>query len=192
MAVVPILNVWEDRAMRPPRMRSTIRGMMAGVAVVSLVVWLIRDHDRTRSLGIGQTSVPLTFLVCDADSGAPIEGAMIRLEDPDYADLPPKPPKIVDLSTGREGRATFVLEAQVYMVRRSSPEWEWRIRYPSWQMRVVAGDYAEFSDAFTDYAAERGGVGFHKGVLPPPSPPIVVKLHRRDRTESAKRASFRL
>jgi hypothetical protein len=177
--------------MRPTRMRWTIRGMMVGVAAVSLVVWLIRDYNRIKSSGIGNTSVPLMFFVCDAVSGAPIEGAMIRLEEPDYADLSPKPPHVVDLSTGREGRATFVLEAQVYMVRRSSPEWEWRVRYPSWQMKVVAGGYAEFSDTFTDYAAERGGVGFHKGVLTPPSPPIVVRLHRRTRTESAKRASSR-
>ncbi len=164
---------------------------MAGVAAVALNDWLIRDYDwnPARSLGIGDTSVPLTFFVCDADSGAPIEGAMIRLEDLDYADPPPKPPDVVDLSTGRDGRATFVLEAVVDMVQRSSPEREWRVRYPSWQMRVGAEGYAEFSTAFADYAAERGGVGFHKGVLPPPSPPIVVRLHRRNRTEFAKHAS---
>jgi len=168
---------------------------MVGVAAVALVLWLIRDldWDRPRSLGIGNTSVPLIFSVCDAGSGAPIEGAMIRLEDPDYADIRSKPPYVVDLSTGRDGRTTFVLEALVYMVRRSSPEWEWRVRYPSWHVRVVAGGYAEFSAAFADYEAERGGgIGFQKGILPPPSPPIEVRLHRRTQPDSAKRASSRL
>jgi hypothetical protein len=117
---------------------------------------------------------------------------MIRLEHPDYADLPPKPPYVVDLSTGRDGRATFLLEAQVNMVRRSSPGWEWRVRYPSWQMRVVAGGYTEFSTPFAEYEAERrGGIGFHKGALPPPSPPIVVRLHRRTQPETAERGSSR-
>jgi hypothetical protein len=165
---------------------------MVGVAGVALVLGLIRDLDwgPPRALGIGNTTVPLIFSICDAGSGAPIEGAMIRLEDPDYADLPPRPPYVVDLSTGRDGRATFVLEARVSMVKRSFPEWEWRVRYPSWQMRVVARGYAESSTAFADYEAERGGgIGFHKGALPPPSPPIVVKLHRRTQPKPAKRAS---
>ncbi|MHB1561929.1 MAG: hypothetical protein ACYC61_31155 [Isosphaeraceae bacterium] len=167
--------------MRMPRVRTTVRGAMVGVAVVALVLWLIlavRWQPR-EGRGIGHTSIPLAFSVCDAASGAPIEGATIRLEDPDFASSP-TPPEVVALETGRDGRATFVLEAPVYMVRRrSSPEWEWRIRYPWWVMTVAAGGYAEFSAGFDDHAAERGGVGFHEGPLPPPSPPIAIKLLRR-------------
>lgn len=175
------LALQRDREMRIPRVRITIRGAMIGVAVVALVLWLILAvrWDSRVGHGIGHTSIPLVFSVCDAVSGAPIEGATIRLEDPDFASSP-MPPWVVALETGRDGRVTFVLETHVYMVRRrSSPEWKWRIVYPQWVMTVAAGGYAEFSAGFADHAAERGGVGFHKGPLPPPSLPIEIKLQRR-------------
>lgn len=167
---------------------------MVGVAAVAFVLFLIcrLEWDPPTAQGIGHTSVPLHFVVRDANTGEPIEAASIRLEDPDLAAEVPRTPYALDLKTGRDGQAAFVLEADVVMLLRSSPRWEYHVRYPPWQMRIVAEGHAEFVGSFRNYEAERGGgIGFHKGGLPPPSPPIVVRLRRRTQPESSKRASSR-
>jgi hypothetical protein len=157
---------------------------MLGMAALALLLALIRglDLDPVRSSGLGHTTIPLGFVVYDADSEKLIEGATIRLQDYDYLPGPdPNPPYVLNLKTGPDGQAMFMHNANVYMWKRSSPEWEWCIKYPLWEMRVAAEGYREFTASFEDFANQRGGTGSHKGTLPPVSPPIVVRLRKRAR-----------
>jgi hypothetical protein len=76
--------------MRLPRVRSTVRRLMAVVAVVALLLWLILcwDWDTGAAHGVGEVSIPLVFVVSEADSGQPIEGVVIHLQDFDYQSDP--------------------------------------------------------------------------------------------------------
>lgn len=163
---------------------------MLGVAAVALLLGLIRgvDWDPVRSVGIGHTTIPLVFVVRDADSGELIEGATIHLQDRDY-DSNPIPPYVLNLKTGRDGQAKFIYDARVYMWRKSSPEWEWRVSYPFWELRIAAEGYLEFATSFEGYADQRGGKGSHKGLLPPASPPIVARLRRQTQPETSEHAT---
>jgi hypothetical protein len=175
------------------RVRFTVWKMMLGVAALAGLLGLIRvfDWDPVRSYGIGHTTIPLVFVVRDAESGDLIERATIRLQDRDY-DSNPVPPYVLNLKTRRDGQATFGYEASVYMQRRSSPGWEWRVSYPFWELRIGAEGYLEFATSFEGYADQRGGKVFHKGPLPPTSPPIVARLRRQARPEASERATPRL
>jgi hypothetical protein len=177
--------------MRRLRLRFTLRRLMLGVAALALLMGLIRgaDWDPVRSVGVGNTTVLLVFVVREADSGAPIQEATIRLKDPDFLPCPePNPPYVFELKTGQDGRAQYNYPAMVYVWRRSSLEWEWRVSYPACEMKIAAEGYVGFAASFRGYADQRGGEGSHKGRLPPPAPPIEVRLRKLTQPETPGRA----
>ncbi len=68
------------------------RALMLGTAAVALELCLIREIMRPpQGRGVGHTPVRIDFEVRDADSDQPIDGAMITLEDPNFADAPGAP-----------------------------------------------------------------------------------------------------
>ena len=68
---------------------------VAGIASISLL---------SESVWVGRASIPLEFVVLDASTGQPVEGAMVRLAEVDTE---------YQAATGPDGRAKFVVEASV-------------------------------------------------------------------------------
>ena len=114
------------------------RALMLGTAAVALELCLIREIMRPpQGGGVGHTPVRIDFEVRDADTDQPIDGAMITLEDPSFADVPRRP-HVLALNTGPDGTASFAIDATVYAVQRSSWQWQHRVSYPAWRLKIEA------------------------------------------------------
>ena len=99
--------------MRLPRM--TIKRWMSVVAVAALLVFLIpRSRTHSIGLGVGNKVVTMVFVVTDADSGKPIDGASIHLRTLDLLEIA-QPPYTVDMSTRTDGRASFSVDLITYI-----------------------------------------------------------------------------
>jgi hypothetical protein len=156
-----------------PRFR--LRTLMIAVAVVAVLLCLPPVWDSSYvSLGIGSVNVPLLFVVCDGESRQPIEGATIRLQDPDCIDTPIAP-YVLGLKTAAGGRADLPLNLTfTNAVSPSGRLLSFHVRYPNWEMRVSAPGYREFQADFAMY--QKGNPRYHSN-LPPP--PIVIGLRRQ-------------
>jgi hypothetical protein len=87
--------------------------LMAGVGVVALLSWIaIRwNMDTGMSQAVGHVNVRLQFRVRDSESAMPIDGATIRLADPDSAS-DPEEPYVLELKNGRDGNVSKALDSQ--------------------------------------------------------------------------------
>src|SRR3954471_24370853 len=119
--------------MKLPRVRFSLRRMIAVVVFVALLLALILrwDTDTGASLGVGHVRIPIVFAVLESGSGHSIEGATISLRDRDY-DSNPTPPYVLDLKTGPDGRAT-VFDSWMFSVSTGVPSGAlrfYRVAYP--------------------------------------------------------------
>jgi hypothetical protein len=167
--------------------RFTVRQVMLAVAVLAGGLWVVLrwDTDSQVSQGIGLIRIPVIFLVTDSGSGHPIEGAAIRLRDRDY-DSNPRPPYVLDLKTGPDGRAT-ASDDWTFVVGTGVPSGRLRgyqVRYPQWEMTFTAEGYQPVAAMFADY--ERGDRRFHESK---PPPPIVIRLKKLPRPIAVESAS---
>jgi hypothetical protein len=167
---------FEMSKMRLPLVRLTVRRLMAVVAVMALLLWLIRrwETDGGVSYATGHVRIPLVFLISGADTGQPIEGAVIRLEDPDYLYVS-IPPDRFELKTGRDGDATTLVELP-FNETRGLPSGRlrfYRVVYPHWKIKIAAKGYRDVVLSFADY--ERRDRRFHEKA---PPAPIVIRLRR--------------
>jgi hypothetical protein len=123
----------------------------------------------------------LTFVVSDADSGQPIEGALVELHDPDprerrFID----PPQTIELKTGPDGRASIELnlERQYEFDHVSQEVYDCHIQFPRWEMRFSKEGYqvsaARFEHSYTEY---RRSLRSHH-MDHDPQPPVVTRLRR--------------
>jgi hypothetical protein len=158
---------------------------MAMVAAAGLLTWVVFrwDSDTGSDRGVGFVSVTVAFLVVDADSGQPIEGATVHLADREY-DNNPIPPHVLDLKTGRDGKASVQLDLMFYQSRGipSGRLQFYRVRYPQWEIRIAANDYQYMIGWFPTY--EKCDRRFHDMDAPPP--PIEVRLRRASRGPDSK------
>ena len=70
------------------------------------------DWDTGVSHGVGSKSVPLILVFSDADSGRPIDGAVIYLNALEWQN-DPIPPNYLEMKTGPDGKATTVVRLMV-------------------------------------------------------------------------------
>jgi hypothetical protein len=156
--------------------RLTICRLMALVPVVAIVLWIRAqsETDAGSTRGIGHVSIPLVFVVSGVDSGQPIEGAVIHLKDFDNQSHP-IPPYFLELKTGRDGRATILVDLPFYE-SRGIPSGRlrfYRVAYPRWEIKVAADGHQDVVASFADY--ERRNGRFHEDVS---RPPIAISLRR--------------
>lgn len=159
---------------------------MALVAVTAVLSWLVFrwDADTDMRLSVGWVTVPLVFSVLEADTGRPIEGAVIRLLDFDF-ESSTAPPDYLELKTGPDGRAATSLNLR-FTMSEEIPSGKLRsycMHYPGWDMYVMAAGYPDVLAAFADH--ERGNRRFHE-YAPPPA--VVFRLRREPRPGDSKSA----
>ena len=141
--------------MQVPRLRFTIRRLMAVIAVVAFGTWMLIVNTG-EALWVGQASIPLEFLILDASTGKPIAGAYINLPDPrvNYA-----------TTSGPDGRATLVISATI--AGRGSRTRSVNYR---WEALVTADEYGIVRAALRDFTLDPR---YHSDPAPPP---IVIRL----------------
>lgn len=140
-----------------PRVRFTVRAMMVAVAVVALL--LVAQPE---AVWVGHATIPLGFLILDASTGRPIEGASIHLdlekENPDYK-----------ATTGPDGHAEVVIQAMTTgrssMVRHTRT-----VNYGKWMLVVAADGYESLTDDLRKLTLEPR---YHYDAAPPP---VVIRL----------------
>ena len=109
---------------------------------------------------VGRASVPLEFLILDATTGRPINGASIWLAegDPEY-----------QATTGTDGTAKLIIQATtagrsgIFRSVRSA-------YYDHWSLVISADGYKGLND---DLGRHTRGPRYHSDAVPPP---IVVRL----------------
>lgn len=138
-----------------PRPRFTIQGLMVSVAIVS-VAFAVLSPD---GCYVGFDPVTLRFLVLNASTGQPIEGASIGL-NPASKELPAH-----EAVTGPDGRTEVDIQAPAFGRSRGLRF----IRYP-WQLTLSHDRYATLSD---DLGGIIKGLGTRGHSTPPP---IVLRL----------------
>jgi hypothetical protein len=131
--------------------------MMVAVAGLAVVLFAVKtlSPDATR---IKHEFIPLEFLVLDAATDRPIDGASVQLALVSYP-----------VKTGLDGRALMTIKART--AERSS--WMRRTRsvtYGDWWLDVSAGGYKKSVDSFRDHTSHPR---YHLDAVPPP---IVIRL----------------
>jgi hypothetical protein len=136
------------------RVRFTVRWMMGVVATAAVVAFtLIATTD---SCYVGYMSVPLEFLILDASTGQPIEGASVRLIEGDPA---------YETTTGSDGRSKIVIRAPAVGRSRST-----RVAIYPWTLTVTANRYAGVTDKL---GSVMRALRYHRDAVPHP---IVIRL----------------
>ena len=79
------LTIWLER-----KGQSLAAGIVGATVFLCPIVGLLMP-PATIYLGVGHTTVRISFLVSDADTGQPVEAASIQLEDPDLDEIPADP-----------------------------------------------------------------------------------------------------
>ena len=148
--------------MRRPRFTViTLMGMVAtcGIAMAMLV------NFSSETVWVGFASVPLEFVVVDAASGKPIDGAAITLTEgkPEYSAV-----------TGVDGRAKVVVHATIS--GRSSWRQETRSVNYAWGLSVTCDRYEPVYEALQNVTRDKR---YHSDKSPPP---IVIRLKAKELT----------
>ncbi len=143
--------------MRLPRLRFNIKRMMVVFAVfgvMTVVLIILSEAD-----WVGHASIPLEFVILDAVTGQPLEGASIRLVEsrPEY-----------EATTGAEGRAKIIINAMIG--GRSSLVRNTRVVNYAWELVVAADHYRGVNESLREVTR---GPRYHSDPAPPP---IVVRL----------------
>ena len=142
--------------MRLPRLRFTIRRMMVVVTVFGVVT--VELINLPEAAWVGHASIPLEFVILDALTGQPLEGASIRLVEstPEY-----------EATTGAEGRSKIIINAMIG--GRSSLVRNTRVVNYAWALVVTADHYRGVNEPLWEVAR---GPRYHSDPAPPP---IVVR-----------------
>jgi hypothetical protein len=135
---------------------------MIAVAVFAVVMYVLIALPAAD--WVGGASIPLEFLVLDATTGRPIEGASLRLvleegRDPEY-----------EATTGADGQAKVCIRAMTYgqsFLLRSTRF----VRY-HWTLIITADHHV--GATLSLYELTRGA-RYHSDPAPPP---IVIRLDR--------------
>jgi hypothetical protein len=129
----------------------------AVVAVVAPVLIYLSSEDAW----VGHASIPLEFVILDAPTGRPLEGASVRLVEwtPEY-----------EASTGADGRANIAIYAMIG--GRSSLVRKTRSVNYAWALAVTCGGHEGINQALSDVTR---GPRYHSDSAPPP---IVIRLAR--------------
>jgi len=158
-------------------MRFRWRDLLIPTVILAVLYCFFFPASRTKSLWIGHADVTLDFVLIDADSERPIDGAAILLRDADFLSDPPevqRAPYRLQVKSGLDGHARIIVSLQVYGADDDS----W-IKYPDWQLDASADGYKALTvtcDEFRgSYIADRH---YHSELVPPP---IVVPLRRQGR-----------
>jgi hypothetical protein len=111
---------------------------------------------------VGHASIPLEFVILDAQTGKPLDGASVRLLEvrPEY-----------EAATGADGRARIVVDAMVGG-RSSLGRKTRRVNY-AWAVSVTCRDHEGYYQALSKVTQ---GPPYHSDPVPPP---IVIRLARR-------------
>jgi hypothetical protein len=139
-------------------MRFTIRWMMVAVAVIA-VVNAVLIHFYPGEDWVGHASIRLEFVILDAPTGQPLEGASIRLVEvaPEYEAI-----------TEADGRAKIVIDATV--CGQSSLVRNTRVVNYAWTLLVTCNGHRRVNQ---DLSEVTRGPRYHSDVAPPP---IVIRL----------------
>ncbi len=170
-------------------MKERLIGVMVLSAVVSAAftaVWVLFVSPRGTALAVGRVDVLLDFVFVDDESGQPIAGASLELQDPDYLEGPPKEPYSITRMSGPDGHARIHLpELKVTSVaRRTADGQHWvtesrSLHYPNWECRVSAKGYRNTTISYDDWQSRyTANPRFNQTLVPPP---IVLRLRRQDR-----------
>jgi hypothetical protein len=140
-----------------PRVRFTLQQLMIVVPIVAVTVFV--PIMLPEAVWVGFASIPLEFLILDASTGQPIEGATIRLTEstPEYQAV-----------TGPDGRARLTIEAVI--AGRSSLARDTRTVNYHWMLLVTAGRHRELRE---DLGELTRSPRYHSDPVPPP---IVIRL----------------
>jgi hypothetical protein len=148
--------------------------LMAAVLAAGLFLAIIATRDTGFTGAVGAVDIHLVFRVCELGTGKPVDGATVLLADPDYID-DPKEPYVIGLKTDADGCAEVAFESG-FDESRGVPSGRlryYRLRYPHWQIKVVATGYQSADAWFRDY--EMGDSRYRQ---PGPPPPVVIRLRR--------------
>ena len=155
-------------AERTTRVQFTVRGMMLAVAVASLACFalslLLRQPIGAITRFHAGRVVPITFVVVDANTRAPVPRAKLALSGQRTRH---------DLETGPDGRASltfqpgcdepyYLLQGLVYTVH-----------YSNWQLELEAGGYDRVANKLSDFRAD---TSYADTAVPPP---IVIQITKR-------------
>src|SRR3954453_24159930 len=97
--------------MRPLRFLAREPMAMVVLIVAALLGLILVSSSRQIGHGVGHRDTQLSFVVSDADSGQPIDGATISLRDPD-SDSNPILPYMAELKSDRHGKVSMPLSLQ--------------------------------------------------------------------------------
>ena len=162
----------------------TTQRWMIAVAVVVTLLWFGRGLVYRSRIEEGKSWQPtqLTFVVSDADSGQPIEGALVELRDPECRERRFfDPPQTIELKTGLDGRASIELnlERDYEFDHVSGEIYDLHIRFPRWEMRFSKEGYQVSAARFEhSYMKDRRSLRTHH-MDHDPQPPVVMRLRRR-------------
>jgi hypothetical protein len=140
------------------RPRFTVIALMGLVAACGIAMAVLVNFS-SEADWVGFASIPLEFVVVDAASGKPIDGAAIDLTEssPEYSAV-----------TGTDGRAKLIIHALIS--GRSSLRRETRSVNYSWGLTVTCDRYEPVYEALQNVTRD---TRFHSDKAPPP---IVIRL----------------
>ena len=140
------------------RPRFTVIALMGLVAACGIAMAVVVNLP-FEAVWVGSASIPLDFVVVDAASGKPVNGATIRLTEssPEYCTV-----------TGRDGRAEILIDAMTG--GRSSWRRETRSVNYSWGLSIACDRYEDVNAGLRELTQ---APSYHSGKTPPP---IVIRL----------------
>ena len=142
------------------QLQFTVLSLMVAVAVLS-VVTAVLIRLSPEAAWVGFASIPLEFVILDAPTGQPLEGASVRLIEstPEY-----------DAITAADGRAKFVIHAMI--TGRSSLVRDTRSVKYAWTLSVTCDGHQGINQNLREITQ---GPRYHSDPAPPP---IVIRLTR--------------
>jgi hypothetical protein len=140
------------------RPQFTVTGLMIAVAVFAVMTAAL-FHLYPEAVWVGRTSIPLEFVILDAPTGQPLQGASIRLTEntPEYR-----------ATTAADGRAKIVIDATIG--GRSSLVRNTRLVNYAWALLISCEGHRTVNQDLRDVTR---GPSFQSDLAPPT---IVVRL----------------
>jgi hypothetical protein len=135
--------------------------IVAATALAAVAAVLI--YSCSEAAWVGHASISLEFVILDAPTGQPLDGASVRLLEGirEY-----------EAATGADGRAKIVVDAMVG--GRSSLVRKTRSVNYAWALSVTCGCHEGAYQALSEFTQSSL---YHSEAVPPP---IVIRLVRRD------------
>ena len=136
--------------------------LLVPAALLFLPMFVLSMAD---ALWVGSATIPLEFIVVDANTNMPVSGSLVQLKE--------GPPEYVAPVTGQDGRTRLVIKAMC--AGRSSIFRRTRsVNYEFWEARVEADGYETFRDVLSNLTRDPR---YHdqNAVLPP----IQIELRQK-------------